>query len=72
MAERTNALVLKTSGLHGPGGSNPPPSATVDSMSRKIRTAEELEKMSPAEIDAEFRAERILNRSDRTESLDQP
>jgi tRNA (cytidine/uridine-2'-O-)-methyltransferase len=28
MAERTIALVLKTSGLHGPGGSNPPPSAT--------------------------------------------
>ena len=27
MAERTIALVLKTSGLHGPGGSNPPPSA---------------------------------------------
>ena len=25
-------------------------------MSRKIRTAEELEKMSPAEVDAEFRA----------------
>ena len=23
MAERTIALVLKTSGLHGPGGSNP-------------------------------------------------
>jgi hypothetical protein len=59
-------------------------------MSRKIRTAEELEKMSPAEVDAEFRAgiiwevkdappeivartrERILNRIDRTESLDQP
>ena len=29
MAERTIALVLKTSGPHGPGGSNPPPSATL-------------------------------------------
>ncbi len=27
MAERTIALVLKTSGPQGPGGSNPPPSA---------------------------------------------
>ena len=29
MAERTIALVLKTSGLNGPGGSNPPPSAPI-------------------------------------------
>ena len=28
MAERTIALVLKTSGPHGSRGSNPPPSAT--------------------------------------------
>jgi hypothetical protein len=33
-------------------------------MSRRIRTAEELEKMSPAEIDAEFRAGIVWNIDD--------
>ena len=36
MAERTIALVLKTSGLHGPGGSNP--SAPTGVMCQDIGT----------------------------------